>query len=111
MKKRKAVLVVLVSLLLEVAIVSPLLSSIVASQDEEEIFIMAYPSDVGEMNPLFFRSERTHWFTIQIYDSLVAYDTNLDPIPWLAESWDALLMAKTLRFTYEKALNGMTANP
>jgi len=98
MKKRKAVLVVLVSLLLEVAIVSPLLSSIVASQDEEEIFIMAYPSDVGEMNPLFFRSERTHWFTIQIYDSLVAYDTNLDPIPWLAESWDISTDGKNFTF-------------
>ena len=111
MKKRKAVLVVVVSLLLEVAIVSPLLSSRVASQEEEEIFIMAYPSDIGEMNPLFIRSERTHWFLIQIYDSLIAYDTNLNPIPWLAESWEITNNFKTFTFHIREGVKWHDGKP
>jgi len=58
------------------------------AQDQEMVFVMAYPSDIGEMNPLFPRSERTNWFLIQIYDELIAYDEQLKPIPWLAESWE-----------------------
>ena len=97
MKKKNVVLAAVVSLLLGITIVYPLLLSRVAAQDEE-IFIMAYPSDVGEMNPLFFRSERTAWFLIQIYDSLIAYNTTLNPIPWLAESWEISADAKTFTF-------------
>lgn len=96
MMKKKVVLIAVTSLLLGVAI-SPLLSSKVTAQDKE-IFIMAYPSDIGEMNPLFIRSERTHWFIIQIYDTLIAYDTNLNPIPWLAKSWTVSDDAKTFTF-------------
>jgi peptide/nickel transport system substrate-binding protein len=97
MKKKKAVWVAIFSLLLGTLIVSPLLSSSVVAQ-EKTIFVMAYPSDIGEMNPLFIRSERTHWFLIQIYDTLIAYDTNLNPIPWLAKSWEISDDAKNFTF-------------
>jgi len=97
MEKKIIIPVAIVALLLGITIVNPLLLSGVVAQDEE-IFVMAYPSDIGEMNPLFFRSERTHWFTIQIYDSLIAYDTNLNPIPWLAESWEISEDGKTFTF-------------
>jgi ABC-type transport system substrate-binding protein len=50
-------------------------------------FIMAYPSDIGELNPIFWRSERSHWYDMLVYDTLVAFDDNMDPIPWLAESF------------------------
>jgi len=69
----------------------------VAAEDEE-IFVMAYPSDIGEMNPLFSRSERTGWFLIQIYDSLIAYDTEMNTIPWLATSWEITPDAKNFTF-------------
>ncbi|MEA2089491.1 MAG: ABC transporter substrate-binding protein, partial [Thermoproteota archaeon] len=68
------------------------------STDANDTFVMAYPSDVGEMNPLFSRSERTGWYLIQVYDSLLAYDTEMNPIPWLAESWDASEDAKNFTF-------------
>jgi ABC-type transport system substrate-binding protein len=67
-------------------------------QEEEEIFVMAYPSDIGEMNPLFSRSERTGWYLIQVYDSLIAYDMDMDPTPWVAESWEISSDAKNFTF-------------
>jgi ABC-type transport system substrate-binding protein len=50
-------------------------------------FIMAYPSDIGELNPIFYRSERSHWYDMLVYDTFVSFDENMDPIPWLAESF------------------------
>ncbi len=98
MGKEKAICnVILISLLGTVAIVPLLLSSFVAAQDQE-IFVMAYPSDVGEMNPLFSRSERTGWYLIQVYDSLIAYDTDMNAIPWLARNWDISEDAKNFTF-------------
>ncbi len=97
MEKKKVTYNAILFLILGIAIISPLLSSFVAAQ-EEEIFVMAYPSDIGEMNPLFWRSERTGWFLIQIYDSLIAYDTEMNPIPWLAEDWDISEDGKNFTF-------------
>jgi len=68
------------------------------STDANDTFVMAYPSDIGEMNPLFSRSERTGWYLIQVYDSLIAYDTEMNPIPWLADSWDISEDAKNFTF-------------
>jgi len=110
MKKKKAILAAVVSLLLVTTIVNPLLLSRVAAQDEE-IFVMAYPSDIGEMNPLFIRSERTHWFIIQIYDTLIAYDADLNPIPWLAESWEISDDAKNFTFHIREGVEWHDGQP
>jgi len=74
------------------------------STDANDTFVMAYPSDVGEMNPLFSRSERTGWYLIQVYDSLIAYDTEMNPIPWLAESWEISEDAKNFTFHLREGL-------
>ena len=97
MEKKKVACNTILLLLLVIAIISPLSSLPVAAEDEE-IFVMAYPSDIGEMNPLFSRSERTGWFLIQIYDSLIAYDTQMNTIPWLATSWEITPDAKNFTF-------------
>jgi len=97
MEKKKVFCNAILLLLLVIAIVSPL-GSLPVAADDENIFVMAYPSDIGEMNPLFSRSERTGWFLIQIYDSLIAYDTEMNPIPWLATSWEISQDAKNFTF-------------
>ena len=97
MEKKKVFCNAILLLLLVIAIICPL-SSLPVVADAENIFVMAYPSDIGEMNPLFSRSERTGWFLIQIYDSLIAYDTEMNPIPWLAESWNVSSDAKNFTF-------------
>ena len=97
MEKKKVACNAILLLLLGTAIFSSLRSLPVAAEDEK-IFVMAYPSDIGEMNPLFSRSERTGWFLIQIYDSLIAYDTQMNTIPWLATSWEITPDAKNFTF-------------
>jgi len=62
-------------------------------------FVMAYGSDIGELNPLFYRSERSHWYDMLVYDTLISYDENLDPIPWLCESYAVSADGRTVNFT------------
>ena len=97
MEKEKVFCNAILLLLLVIAIISPL-SSLPVAAGAENIFVMAYPSDIGEMNPVFSRSERTGWFLIQIYDSLIAYDTEMNTIPWLATSWNVSSDAKNFTF-------------
>lgn len=103
MEKEKVICNVILFLLLATVTISPLLSSFVAAQDRV-IFAMAYPSDIGEMNPLFPRSERTGWYLIQVYDSLIAFDTEMNPIPWLAMDWDISEDAKNFTFYIRKGV-------
>ncbi|MHA1636887.1 MAG: ABC transporter substrate-binding protein [Candidatus Thorarchaeota archaeon] len=67
-------------------------------------FVMAYPSDIGEQNPVFARSARSTWYDMLIYDTLISYDDNLDIIPWLAESWDMSTDGMTLTFTIREGV-------
>ena len=64
-------------------------------------FVMAYGSDIGELNPLLWRSERSHWYDMLVYDTLLTYDDDLLIIPWLAESYavsdDGLQVNFTIR--------------
>jgi peptide/nickel transport system substrate-binding protein len=108
--EKKATCNSILLLLLGIAIFSPLSSLLVAAQ-AEEIFVMAYPSDIGEMNPLFSRSERTGWFLIQIYDSLIAYDTQMNPIPWLATSWETSIDAKNFTFHLRQGVKWHDGTP
>jgi len=98
MEKQKVIYNAILVILLGTATISPLLLSSLVAAQEEEIFVMAYPSDIGEMNPLFSRSERTGWYLIQVYDSLIASDTDMNPIPWLAESWT--ISEDAMNFTF-----------
>jgi peptide/nickel transport system substrate-binding protein len=66
----------------------PAVSVPVAAQTPPEmLFVMAYSSDIGELNPLTWRSERSHWYDMLVYDTLLSYDDNLNLIPWLASSY------------------------
>jgi ABC-type transport system substrate-binding protein len=69
------------------------------SDVDNSTFVMAYSSDIGELNPLFYRSERSHWYDMLVYDTLITYDINMNPIPWLAESWAVSSNARQVNFT------------
>ncbi|NHJ13479.1 MAG: hypothetical protein EAX95_07365 [Candidatus Thorarchaeota archaeon] len=77
----------------------------------EYSFVMAYPSDIGELNPMFYRSERSHWYDMLVYDSLISYDNNLNPIPWLAESFDVADDGLQLNFTIRSGALWHDGNP
>ncbi len=70
-----------------------------AAQEPEMPFVMAYGSDIGELNPLVWRSERSHWYDMLVYDTLLTYDDDLGLIPWLAEDWDVSANGLQINFT------------
>lgn len=72
---------------------------VVQAQDPEMPFVMAYGSDLGELNPLLWRSERSHWYDMLVYDTLLTYDDDLSIIPWLAEDYAVSTDGLTVNFT------------
>ncbi|MHA2356483.1 MAG: ABC transporter substrate-binding protein, partial [Candidatus Thorarchaeota archaeon] len=93
MKKKLGCLVIALFLFFPAAIGVP-----AAAQDDVMEFVMAYPSDIGELNPVFWRSERSHWYDMCVYDTLLAYDDNLERIPWLAEDYSVSADGLTVTF-------------
>ncbi|MFX1368694.1 MAG: ABC transporter substrate-binding protein [Promethearchaeota archaeon] len=91
------VLVLALILLFPMAICAPS----AAAQDNVMEFVIAYPQDMGELNPLYGKSSRTWWYNMLVYDTLLSYDENLTAIPWLAENYgvseDGLQVTFTLR--------------
>ncbi len=74
-------------------------TAVIAQDTAEMPFIMAYGSDIGELNPLVYRSERSHWYDMLVYDSLLSYDDDLEIIPWLAEGYTVSTDGLTINFT------------
>ena len=72
--------------------------AVMAQAEPEMLFVMAYGSDIGELNPLFWRSERSHWYDMLVYDTLLSYDDNLDIIPWLCEDYSVSADGLTITF-------------
>jgi peptide/nickel transport system substrate-binding protein len=69
------------------------------AQEPEMPFVMAYGSDIGELNPLVWRSERSHWYDMLVYDTLLTYDDDLNIIPWLAEDYVVSADGLQINFT------------
>lgn len=58
------------------------------ADDGDTEFVMAYPRDLDGTNPVFDDDGRSQVFMHLVYASLLAFDKNLDPIPWLATDWN-----------------------
>lgn len=82
-----------------------------AQQDAEMLFVMAFSSDIAELNPLTWRSERSHWYDMLVYDTLTAIDDNLDLIPWLAESWTVSTDGLTITFVIREGATWHDGQP
>ncbi|TFF93827.1 hypothetical protein EU546_05725 [Candidatus Thorarchaeota archaeon] len=67
-------------------------------------FVMAYSSDIGELNPMFYRSERSHWYDMLVYDTLITYNNDLEPIPWLAEDYSISTDGTEITFTIREGV-------
>ncbi len=71
-----------------------------SAQDTPDMpFVMAYGSDIGELNPLVWRSERSHWYDMLVYDTCLSYDDDLGLIPWLAEDYAVSADGLQINFT------------
>ncbi len=86
-------------IILAILLFFPVVGAPVVAQDAVMEFVMAYPSDIGEQNPIFARSARSTWYDMLIYDTLISYDDDLGMIPWLAEAWTVSSNGMTVTFT------------
>jgi peptide/nickel transport system substrate-binding protein len=50
--------------------------------------VVAYDSDVSNYDPILGNSGNDHSLLYPVYDTLVNYNSNLEPEPGLAESWE-----------------------
>jgi len=82
-----------------------------AQADEEMLFVMAFSSDIAELNPLTWRSERSHWYDMLVYDTLTAIDDDLNLIPWLAESWTVSTDGLTITFDIREGVTWHDGQP
>jgi ABC-type transport system substrate-binding protein len=55
---------------------------------EENVFKIAFPSDVLTLNPFMATDLRSLWIINLIYDPLFRLDKDMKVVPWLAESWE-----------------------
>jgi peptide/nickel transport system substrate-binding protein len=62
-------------------------------------FVMAYFLDMDEINPLGFETHLLLWYSMLVYDTLLSYDENLEPIPWLAEDYSVSADGLEVNFT------------
>jgi ABC-type transport system substrate-binding protein len=83
----------------------------VFAQDDEMLFVMAYGSDIGELNPLTWRSERSHWYDMLVYDSLLSTDDDLNLIPWLAEDYSVSSDGLTITFDIREGVTWHDGEP
>jgi peptide/nickel transport system substrate-binding protein len=82
-----------------------------AQADEEMLFVMAYSSDIGELNPLTWRSERSHWYDMLVYDTLLSTDDDLNLIPWLAEDYSVSSDGLTITFDIREGVTWHDGTP
>jgi peptide/nickel transport system substrate-binding protein len=61
-------------------------------------FVVALDADAPTLNPMVSQVNQTFWTCNQIFDTLVKYDNNFKPIPWLAKSWTVSPDGKTYEF-------------
>ncbi len=82
-----------------------------AQADAEMLFVMAYSSDIGELNPLTWRSERSHWYDMLVYDTLLSTDDDLNLIPWLAEDYSVSADGLTITFDIREGVTWHDGEP
>ncbi|MHA2143384.1 MAG: ABC transporter substrate-binding protein [Candidatus Thorarchaeota archaeon] len=108
MKKRSNALIVL-ALFLFFPVIAYVPSA--NAQNETMEFVMAYFMDFETLNPLFWLSERTHWYVMCVYDSLLSYDEDLNLLPWLAEAFIVSTDGHKVTFTLREGASWHDGQP
>lgn len=73
-----------------------------SDKPEENVFRIAFPSDILSTNPFMATDLRSLWVLNILYDPLVALDPNFKVIPWLAEKWEVRDDGRTYIFYLRK---------
>lgn len=84
----KALLVSLIGLFLLFTIVGKLRCKIVDKVSDNLIFRYNEDASVSSLDPAYVKSQSELWIAGQIYNGLIDLDSNLQPVPMLAKSWE-----------------------
>jgi len=74
-------------------------------------FIVAMDADAPNLNPMTSQVLQTFYPSNQIFDTLVKYDKDFQPIPWLARSWKISPDGKTFEFTLAQGVKWHDGKP
>jgi len=75
-----------------------------SDKPEENVFRIAFPSDILTLNPFMATDLRSIWVLGLIYDPLVALSPDLKVVPWLAERWEISPDGKIYTFYLKKGV-------
>jgi peptide/nickel transport system substrate-binding protein len=74
-------------------------------------FVVAMDADAPTLNPMVSQVIETFTTCNQIYDTLVKYDSNFQPTPWLAKSWKIAPDGKTFGFELNRNIKWHDGTP
>lgn len=82
-----------------------------SSEPGPTTLVIAQGGDPGALNPAVTTSGNTHPVTDQIFNGLVGLDTQLNPVPELAERWQIEDDGRTYRFTLHAGVSWHDGTP
>mgnify|MGYP000530602486 CR=1 FL=1 len=82
-----------------------------SEKPEENVFKIAFPSDIMTTNPFMTIDLRSLWVLNLIYDPLVRLDPKLNIVPWLATSWEVSEDGKVWTFKLRKGVKWHDGKP
>lgn len=81
------------------------------TQEEGSTFTMAITEQIDTLNPLSAWMQVSYEALLLLYDPLVRYDENLDPVPCLAKSWEISEDELTWTFHLEEGVKWHDGQP
>jgi len=93
------------------ASLSPSLSQAASGVADGGTFIVAIDADAPTLNPMVSQVTETFITCNQIFDTLVKYNANFEPIPWLAKSWTVSPDGKTFEFVLNTGIKWHDGTP
>jgi peptide/nickel transport system substrate-binding protein len=97
--------------LLEVFDIWSMLYMYKSDKPEENVFKIAFPSDVLSLNPFTAVDLRSIWIINLIYDPLLRVDPEFNVVPWLAVSWEVSDDGKVYTFKLRKDVKWHDGTP
>ncbi|RLG85314.1 MAG: hypothetical protein DRO39_05905, partial [Thermoprotei archaeon] len=82
-----------------------------SEKPEENVFRIAFPSDILTLNPFMAVDLRSLWIINLVYDPLLRLDKNLKVVPWLATSWEVSPDGKVWTFKLRRGVKWHDGKP
>ncbi len=81
------------------------------NEDGKDTMVIRYPSAPEPLSPMAADNGRALYYCSLVYDTLIAYDPHLKPIPWLAKSWEISDDGKTITFHLREGVKWHDGKP